>query len=290
MSVTTADHAERARDGQRVEWEAAAPGWGRRREEVAGPTRPITDAMIELGQIERGQRVLDLACGVGDPAIPIAELVGRDGFVLGLDISQPMVDRANQQARSRGLGNVEFRTIRSELDLAVEAASFDCATCRAGLMYMPDPTAALRALARTLRVAGRCVAGSWGPPPRMPAMAIPMEIISRHVDLPAPDPSEPSPFAIPSEEELASHFRAAGFDDVETVAFETPVIEADTPEQYWDLLAEIGGPIVVLLRTLPEETREAIRDDAIRTLGAMFEGERVSLGGEHFVAAGVKPA
>lgn len=136
--------------------------------------------MLKLGCVGPGQRVIDLACGVGDPAVRLAELVGAEGFVLGLDISQPMIDRGRVEASSRGLRNLEFRAIRSELELDVQPASFDRATCRAGLMYMPDPTAALRTLLEALRPGGRCVAGSWGPPPRMPAMAIPKEIISRH--------------------------------------------------------------------------------------------------------------
>lgn len=290
MSLSTPDVAERVRDAQREEWAAAAAGWRARSNEVSTPTRSITDRMIELAQLEPGHRVLDLACGVGDPALRIATEVAPGGSVLGLDISEPMVTSARELAGAQGIADVEFRVIPDELDLGVEPGTFDRATCRAGLMYMPDPAAALAALREALRPGGRCVAGSWGPPPRMPAMAIPMEIISRHVDLPASDPSSPSPFAIPTKEDLARHFRAAGFSDVETVAFETPVIEADTPAEYWDLLAEIGGPIVILLGSLPSDTARAIRDDAIQTLEAMFAGERVSLGGEHILGVGTKPA
>lgn len=290
MSLSTPDVAERVRDAQREEWAAAAPGWRARSDEVSMPTRSITDRMIELAQLEPGHRVLDLACGAGDPALRIAEEVGAEGSVLGLDISDPMVASARELAVEREIINVEFRVIPSELELDVEPATFDRATCRAGLMYMPAPAAALAAVREALRPGGRCVAGSWGPPVRMPAMAIPMEIISRYVDLPAPDPGDPSPFAIPTEEGLAGYFRAAGFSDVETITFETPVIEADTPAAYWDLLAEIGGPIVILLRSLPGETARAIRDDAIQTLDAMFAGDRVCLGGEHILAVGTNPA
>jgi hypothetical protein len=54
-------------------------------------------------------------------------------------------------------------------------------------------------------------------------------------------------------------------------------------------VAQIAGPVVALLASLPEETRAAIREDAAHTLGEMFPHRPVSLGGEALIASGVKP-
>lgn len=81
---------------------------------------------------------------VGQPA---PRTIARpEGAVLGLDISESMVEAAERYARREGIENAEFRVIDSELDLGVRGESFDRATCRGALMFMPDPTGALSSL------------------------------------------------------------------------------------------------------------------------------------------------
>src|SRR5947209_2870082 len=111
--------AERTRDEQRTEWKAAAAGWIERRQEVSLPTQPITERLLTVARIGSGQRVLDLACGVGDPAFTIAQLVGEEGSVVGLDLSRDMIDGARGWAQQHAVDRVEFRAIASELDLGV---------------------------------------------------------------------------------------------------------------------------------------------------------------------------
>ena len=280
--------AERTRDEQRAEWRAAAPGWIDRRQEVSEPSRSITEGLIAAAGISPGQRVLDLACGVGDPAFVIAGIVGDRGTVVGLDLTREMVDGARRWAQEHDIDNVEFRTISSELDLGVPDAAFDRAICRHGLMYMPDPSSALREIHRALKPAGRVAVSTWGRPERGPFLMVPMQIILRHVQLPPPDPTAPSPFALPTAEALESALTSAGFAEVETDTFDTAAIAADSPEAFWDLVAEMAGPVVALLASLPEVTRAAIRDDAIQTLASMCPDGPVSLSGEAVIASGVK--
>ena len=117
------DRAWGIRDEQRAEWGSVAPGWQRNREKMTGPTSIITEKMLSLAGVRAGHRVLDLACGVGDPAFAIAGLVGSGGYVLGLDLSPEMIEAARKLSSREGAGNVEFRTIASELDLGVPGES-----------------------------------------------------------------------------------------------------------------------------------------------------------------------
>jgi len=287
--MTTADlNADQLREGQRRQWAAAAPGWRRHRDELRRATRPITERMIALGRLRGGLHILDLACGLGDPAIAAAGIVGPSGHVVGLDISEPMIAGARSWAAEHEVANVDFREIASELDPGVDIESFDRATCRAGLACMPDPTAALAELYRALAPGGRCVAGSWGPPERLQAASVPMEILKRHLDLPEPSTDGPGPSAIPTEERLRSHFEDAGFNEIETVAFEVNVIDATTPERAWQMLATIDGDTALTLEAVSEADRATIDADAVRTLGELFPDGRVRLGGEHLLAVGAK--
>jgi ubiquinone/menaquinone biosynthesis C-methylase UbiE len=274
------------RERQRADWNRAAAGW-RQRAAAGGGDTTLTDRLIAMAGIRTGQRVLDLACGVGDPALAIAALVGPAGTVLGLDLTQAMLDGARAFAQQRGLGNVAFRRIDSELDLGVPDRSFDAATCRFGLMFMPDPARALATVRRALKPGARVAVCTWGPPERVPYFSVLNEIVRRHADLPQADPAAPGPMRLSTPEVLAGILRDAGFGAVETDSLETFGQVADTPEAYWEARTEPSGQLGMTLASLPEETRRAIREDAIRTLQEMFPTGPVRLGGEVLVAAGV---
>lgn len=282
------EKAEEIRHHQREEWSAAAPGWAEYRESLSSTASSITQKLLEMAGVGPGQRVLDLACGVGDPAFSIAKAVGDSGSVLGLDITEKMLEAARAGAAKNALKNIEFRLIPSELELGVDEASFDAATCRHGLMYTPNPVATLETLRKALKPGGRLAVSTWGAPERGPFFGVPVQVILRHVTLPPPDPSTPGPFAISSQEALAAIFKAAGFSQVRSVAFETPANQAESPAAYWDLVCATAGPLVALLASLPAETCQAIREDAIQTLQTMFPTGPVVLGAECLVASGLK--
>lgn len=283
------DRARDARDKQRAEWGAVASGWQRNREKMTAPTSVITEKMLSLAGVHAGNHVLDLACGVGDPAFAIAGLVGSAGYVLGLDLSQEMVEAARELSLREGVGNAEFRTIESELDLGVPGESFDVATCRHGLMFVPDPVAALRELRAALKPGGRVVASVWGAPEHNPNFSLPMEVIARHADLPPQDPNAPGLFALPDSGKLGTLFTEAGFVDVEAFAFKTPVVKAKDAESYWYGVSTVAGPLVSILASLSEEQRRAIREDVVEMIGEMFPEGPVEISGEAVVAVGTKP-
>lgn len=280
---------EKVREQQRTAWGAAAPGWASRRESGAQRGEAVTEALLEMARIAPGQRVLDLASGVGDPAFAIADRVGPEGKVLGLDLTPEMVEAATAWAEEHGIQNVEFLQITSEIDLGVSEQSFDAATCRFGLMFMPDPTATVKALFEAVKPGGRLAIATWGPPERCPFFVFPNQILSRHVELPPPDPTGPGPFALSSREALEGALHGAGWQDVKVTAMTIYPVEADSPEEFWDLVCRTSGSAIVLMRSLPEERRQAIRDDALASLRGMMQDGKVRLSGEALVTSGVKP-
>ncbi len=109
-----------------------------------------------------GARVLDVCCGSGASAIPAAEAVGATGSVLGIDLSQRLLEIARRKARLRGLSNVEFRG-GDMLDLGLSAGEFDAVVCVFGIFFVPDMAAAVRALWELVRPGGRLAITTWGP-------------------------------------------------------------------------------------------------------------------------------
>jgi SAM-dependent methyltransferase len=120
------------------------------------PARERASAALHLGG---GQRVLDVACGPGNFTRFFADQLGGDGFVIGLDHSVPMIERAvrnNSSARA-----VYVRA--NMLSLPFNNRAFDVVCCFAGLHLVPEPFRMLQEMVRVLSAGGRiAVMTSYG--------------------------------------------------------------------------------------------------------------------------------
>ena len=120
----------------------------------------------EILEPEQGERVLEVGPGTGYYTLDLARWVGPAGSVEILDVQQEMLDHAERRAREQGLWNV--RATRADArELPYEADSFDAAIMVTVLGEVPDPDAALRAVARVLRPGGRLVVGELFGDPHM---------------------------------------------------------------------------------------------------------------------------
>src|SRR5439155_140087 len=140
-----------------------------------------------------GQRVLDVGCGMGDPTLQVAVLVGPHGRVLGIDVAEGMIATARERAAALGLAHVEFRTA-DVMTMDLPADSFDAVLGRWSLIYVSDPPAALARLRGALVSAGRIALSAWAPPEANPWITIPMAALARVRALPPPDPAVPGAF------------------------------------------------------------------------------------------------
>ena len=112
----------------------------------------ITERLLRDAGLEAGMRVLDVGSGVGDVALLAAELVGRHGSVVGIDVDGDALDAARQRAELLGRRNVTF--IEGDVRSAALDGAFDAAIGRLVLAYTDDPAAALRAIAERVRPGG----------------------------------------------------------------------------------------------------------------------------------------
>lgn len=136
---------------------------------VADTAREMARSAFRKVGMGEGWHVIDCGCGpIGGLAV-MAEIVGLAGRVVGVDFSEPAIQRARSVVAALELGNVELLTGDiHELDAAAAGGPFDLAYTRYFLMHQPDPVRTLGRIARLLRPGGWVVAQEAlrYPPPR----------------------------------------------------------------------------------------------------------------------------
>ncbi|HEX2317151.1 MAG TPA: class I SAM-dependent methyltransferase [Thermomonospora sp.] len=207
------------KEEQRRTWDAIAPGWEASLETFERGAAEVTRLLLDLGGVRPGHTVLDVATGLGEPALTAARAVGPEGRVVATDLSPEMLGVARR--RAEGLGNVEFAVADLEL-LDPPPGSFDVVLSRWGLMFALDHAALFRSLRRLLVPGGVLAAAVWGPPARVPMMALGYRVIGERLELPPPPPGTPGPFSMSDPGRLAAEVRAAGFTEVSVTEVVVP--------------------------------------------------------------------
>jgi ubiquinone/menaquinone biosynthesis C-methylase UbiE len=116
--------------------------------------------LVDFSPPKKGEKVLDIACGTGTIAFYIADMVGQEGFVTGIDISTGMIRRCNEKLRDTNYTHLSFQDGDAE-DLDFPLNSFDRMYCSAGLYWMINPLAALRHWYELLKPGGELGFTAW---------------------------------------------------------------------------------------------------------------------------------
>lgn len=125
---------------------------------LAALMRQSGEALVESLAVQPAMRVLDLGCGDGTTAVPLAQ---RGAEVLGIDIARNLVEAGQRRAAALGLGNLRFQH-GDACDLqGVDDQSFDLAVSMFGAMFAPKPSDVARHLVRVVKPCGRIVMGNW---------------------------------------------------------------------------------------------------------------------------------
>jgi SAM-dependent methyltransferase len=225
------------RDASLQGWEEAAAGWVRSQELLREFGAPVSHWLIDAVAPQPGQRVLELAAGLGETGLLAAELVAPVGGAIISDQAEAMLSGARERASTLGLSNVEFQVINAEwIDLPV--ASVDVVLCRWGYMLMADPAAALGETRRVLRSEGRVALAVWDRFERNPWALLPAEELLER-GLISPEPGKPGPFTLGDEERVRELLEQAGFADVRVEALELHRRHASFAE-YWESTLDLS--------------------------------------------------
>ena len=246
----------------RREWKAAAAGWQKWLQtleaEDAGPA--VTRVLLEHACLQRGDQVLDVGSGYGEPGLSAAPAVGPDGHVTCLDISGDMLAFAETHARAAGLSNVTF--VEADIEaLELVPASLDVVLSRATIMYISNPLETLRRLHTALRPGGRLAVAVWATPDRV-AFATPVTVMIETLGI-TPPAAGPGPFALGADGALEDLVHDAGFTDV-VVGTALAVYETASAEACTEWIRDVAPPITELMADQPEPVWQDVWEHVTR--------------------------
>ena len=238
-------------------WEEAGSAWVRRQEDIRRMGAPVSQWMIGAINPQPGQRVLELAAGVGETGMLAAQLVAPGGEVVISDQAETMLEGARARAAALGLTNVDFKVINAEwIDMPL--ASVDAVLCRWGYMLTADPAAALADTRRVVRPSGRLALAVWDDIRANPWALLPgLELRERGL-AGTPDPTAPGPFRLGDPARVAELLGDAGFTEIELDAIDVPRRHSDFDE-FWDVSLDISRGLHDAVMARPQGEIEEIK-------------------------------
>lgn len=270
-------------------WSETAPYWEKHRAVIREMFAPITQALIDHAQITSGNSVLDVGTGPGEPALAIAELVGNEGKVLGVDPVPEMVDAARREAQRRGLRNASFAVSQADV-FPAQASSFDAVVSRFAVMFFPDPAGAVREMLRVLKPGRKMALAVWHFVERNPFHYILSRIVDRYVVSPpaAADTADAFRFAEPGK--LRAIVSGAGAEAVSENLLQFSIRAHVTMEEFWTLRSEMSESLRGKLAKIPREQMAELKREVMEALREYSGSEGLSLPAEVLIVTGAKPA
>jgi SAM-dependent methyltransferase len=233
-------------------WNATAgETWALFQEQLDRQIAPLGLEALRALAPATGERIIDVGCGCGQTSLDLARRVGRNGHVVGVDISAPMLDVARHRPLSASAIRPEFREVDAQ-SVNLGHAVFDAAFSRFGVMFFSDPVAALSNIRRALKPRGRLGFVCWRPLSENPWMLAPLNAALPFLPAPPPvDPLAPGPFAFSDAARVRSILRDAGYGSMTIEPFDAMIGSGDV-EQTLALTFKVG-PLGAALRENPQQ-------------------------------------
>lgn len=251
---------------QHESWNRFAAGWKKWDSVNMQFLHPIGEEIIARLNCKPDSVVLDIASGTGEPGLSIAESL-ESGKVIALDISENMLAIANEHAAQRGVKN--FETLPGDISmLPFPDRSIDAISCRMGFMFFPDIPLALSEMHRVLKQGARLAASVWDVPQKNFWVTVTMGTIAEIMQLPPPPADAPGMFRCARPGFMQEQLQTAGFTDVSNKEVATCLTL--NPESYWEMITEVGAPIVAALKEADANTRQLIKDRVFAKIHQAF--------------------
>ena len=219
---------------------------------IARYAEAAEEEFVKRLALRPGMRVLDVACGTGNTAIPEAK---AGATVTGVDIAPNLLEQARLRAKEAGV-SAEFREGDAE-QLEFADHSFDAVISMFGAMFAPRPERVASELLRVCRPGGMIAMANWTPAGFVGKM---FATNAKHVP---PPPGVPPPSLWGDEQVVRQRF-GGGAREVQTKKYICDFVYPFAPAKVLDLFRQYFGPTKVAFARLDEAGQKALADDLER--------------------------
>jgi ubiquinone/menaquinone biosynthesis C-methylase UbiE len=234
--------------------------------QIAAFMRQSGEVIAESLGVTPQMKVLDLGCGDGTTALPLARLGAE---VVGIDIARNLVEAGNRRASAAGLRNLKFYEGDATNLQGVEDHSFDLTLSVFGAMFAPKPFDVAKEMVRVTKRGGRIVMGNWIPnDPTLVAQIL--KISSAYT--PPPPEGFVSPMKWGVESDVIERFTAAGVPK-ENISFERDTFVFNfpgTPAEFVDAFRKYYGPT---MNAFEAAEKQGKAEELQKKLEELFESE-----------------
>jgi len=187
-----------------------------------------------------GDKAVDVGCGFGDTAIQLAQRVGPDGSVLGIDCCEAFLDFGRKDAQIRGARNVEF--VEADVQTYPFTPSYDFCFSRFGTQFFENPVAGLRNMRKSLKPGGVMTMIVWRTIADNPWFGLPKKVVLDFLPLPGEDARScgPGPFSMADQPMVTKQLQIAGYSDIDFVRVDAPIMVGNTLQDAVDFQLALG--------------------------------------------------
>ncbi len=228
------------------------------------------ERLVEFAVIKGGEKVLDVATGKGASLFPSVDKVGRNGEVIGIDISEGMAHETNLEIQRKCLQNAKVMVMDAE-KLEFVSGTFDHILCGFGLFFFPNYKAALAEFRRVLKSKGRFSFTTFLNKSDEKFMWF-RELVKKYLPSSEGEFEEDDGPEFNTEEELYKALNDAGFKNIQ-VKSEEKTFKYKDEQEWWDKLWTHG--FIRVLEAIPEERMEDFKSEVFVRLREMKESEGI---------------
>lgn len=276
---------ELIREQQKASWNKFSPGWKKWDNLTMDFLKPMGDEIIRLLKPQNSEVILDVAGGTGEPGLTIASML-KDGKVSITDLAESMLEIARENATQRGIKNIDIRAC-DVCELPFDDNTFDAISCRKGFMFFPDMLLAAKEMTRVLKPGGRIAASVWNVPEKNFWITAIMGTINRNMELPPLPPGSPGMFRCAEDGFMYDLFSQAGLKNISLYEI-AGKLNSKTTDVYWEMMTEIGAPIVAALSSTDDAMREKIKTEVYEVVSEKYPDGNVIMDSSAIVIYGEK--
>ncbi len=246
--------------------------WVDKQSEMDIMLNPLGTRAISKLDLSGVTKIIDIGCGCGATTLEIAQQL-ESGEIIGVDISEPMLDRATQNAFDQSLSNASFQVLDVQVDDM--PSDYEIAFSRFGVMFFEDPYQAFSNINNSLKENGQLCFVCWQNPSLNPWQNLSIQVIKEFLDLPSPPPKSPGPFAFEDKNYIKDILDQSNFKDIEIDDNQEDIVmfSGKSIEEACEDYLTINPVVTEMLKHSKDELKDEILQALILKFSEFHNGE-----------------